>query len=331
MRFPLPFPRFHFYEIADQSWFPAILREKVQASLTILWKIKVPLLQSQSAASSFACTLRSLLGSSLTSYTFVDFCSGAGGPTTILEHEINLKTKGRGENAVLGESRNNKLTTTGNDIELVQLNGAGKEERDIEEEAVDFVLTDIHPHLEAWERAAKRSDHVKFVRESVDAGDAPLNLLAKVDGLSSDEQRKKIFRLFSLAFHHFDNDAAIQILRNTLATSSGFCIVELQERTFEALITMLALGPSLWIGSWYWFWGDWMHLFWTYVIPIVPLVVVLDGLVSAVRTRSGDEIMALMRKGRMEKEMRGWRFERGRSMHTWPTGQLIYFVGVKDD
>lgn len=320
MRLPLPIPRFHFYEIADQSWFPPTLREKVQASLTVLWKIKVPLLQATSAASSLASTLRSLLGSSLPSYTFVDFCSGAGGPTTVLENRINLKARGN-----TAWSRNK---STSNDIELVRLNGAGKEAGGIE--AVNFVLTDIHPHLEAWERAAKRSDNVKFVRESVDAGDAPFDLLAKVDGLP-EEQRKKVFRLFSLAFHHFDDDAAIQILRNTLATSSGFCIVELQERSFDALVTMLALGPSLWIGSWYWFWGDWTHLFWTYVIPIVPLVVVLDGLISAVRTRSGEEIMALMMKGEMEKEMQGWRFEDGRRMHTWPTGQLIYFIGVKND
>ena len=305
------------------SRFPPILREKVQASLTVLWKIQVPLLQSTSAASSLASTLRSLLGSSLPSYTFVDFCSGAGGPTTVLENRINRKARGN-----IAWSTSNNQQPTGNDIEMVRLNGAGKEAGG--HEAVDFVLTDIHPHLDAWERAAKRSDHVKFLRGSVDAGDAPLDLLAQVDGLPA-AQRKKVFRLFSLAFHHFDDAAATQILRNTLATSSGFGVFELQERTFEALVTMLALGPSLWIGSWYWFWGDWTHLFWTYVIPIIPLVVVLDGLISAVRTRSGEEITALMTKGKMEKDMQGWRFEAGRRMHTWPTGQLIYFVGVKDD
>jgi len=279
----------------------------------------VPLLQSAAASSTFASTLRSLLGPSLTSYTFVDFCSGAGGPTPSVEQSINLKLR---SNAAWSRDK-----STSNDIELVRLNGAGKEPID---DSVDFVLTDIHPHLEAWEKAAKRSDHLRFVREGVDAGNAPLDLLARVEGLSSEQQQKKVFRLFSLAFHHFDDPAATQILRNTLQTSSGFGIFELQERTFEGLLTAFVIGPALWLGSWYWFWGDWTHLFWTYVIPVVPIVVMLDGWVSAVRTRSGEEILALMKKGGMEEEMQGWRFEDGYRLHTWPTGVMRYFVGIKE-
>jgi hypothetical protein len=279
----------------------------------------VPLLQSAAASSTFASTLRSLLGPSLTSYTFVDFCSGAGGPTPSVEQSINLKLRGNAEWS--------KNKSTSNDIELVRLNGVGKEPIDA---SVDFVLTDIHPHLEAWEKAAKRSDHLRFVREGVDAGNAPLDLLARVEGLSREQQQKKVFRLFSLAFHHFDDPAATQILRNTLQTSSGFGIFELQERTFEGLLTAFVIGPALWLGSWYWFWGDWTHLFWTYVIPVVPMVVMLDGWVSAVRTRSGEEILALMKKGGMEEEMQGWRFEDGHRLHTWPTGVMRYFVGIKE-
>jgi len=279
----------------------------------------VPLLQSAAASSTFASTLRSLLGPSLTSYTFVDFCSGAGGPTPSVEQSINLKLR---SNAAWSRDK-----STSNDIELVRLNGAGKEPID---DSVDFVLTDIHPHLEAWEKAAKRSDHLRFVREGVDAGNAPLDLLARVEGLSSEQQQKKVVRLFSLAFHHFDDPAATQILRNTLQTSSGFGIFELQERTFEGLLTAFVIGPALWLGSWYWFWGDWTHLFWTYVIPVVPIVVMLDGWVSAVRTRSGEEILALMKKGGMEEEMQGWRFEDGYRLHTWPTGVMRYFVGIKE-
>lgn len=279
----------------------------------------MPLLQSAAASSTFASTLRSLLGPSLTSYTFVDFCSGAGGPTPSVEQSINLKLRGNAEWS--------KNKSTSNDIELVRLNGAGKEPIDA---SVDFVLTDIHPHLEAWEKAAKRSDHLRFVREGVDAGNAPLDLLATVEGLSREQQQKKVFRLFSLAFHHFDDPAATQILRNTLQTSSGFGIFELQERTFEGLLTAFVIGPALWLGSWYWFWGDWTHLFWTYVIPVVPIVVMLDGWVSAVRTRSGEEILALMKKGGMGEEMQGWRFEDGHRLHTWPTGVMRYFVGIKE-
>ena len=296
--------------------FPAFLRERVQASLTNFWKLKIPIIQPSSCASLLATKLRALLGSTIQSYTFVDFCSGGGGPTPFVERNLNLKIQG---NAAWTQHK-----TTANDIELVSVNGAGKEDR---EEGVDFVLTDIHPHLEAWERAAKKSDHLKFIRSSIDAGDAPKNILALATG-DETRQQKKVFRLFSLAFHHFDEPDARRILQNTLETSSGFGIFELQDRTFEGLFTCLMLGPSLWLGSWYWFWGDWTHLFWTYVIPVVPFVVVFDGLISCVRMRSGEEVMTLMEGLRGKK---GWRFETGSAMHTWPSGRMTYFVGIKDD
>ena len=256
----LPIARHHWYEIDDQPWyllsnpipkhwaltincrFPSFLRLRVQAALTNFWTITVPFLQSASISSTLASTLRSLLGPSLTSYTFVDFCSGAGGPTRSIERSVNLKLRG---NAAWSSNK-----STSNDIELVRLNGVGKEST---EEGVGFVLTDIHPHLEAWEKAAKRSDHLKYVRESVDAGNVPPDLLASVDGMSGAQQQRKVFRLFSLAFHHFDDPAATQILRNTLETSSGIGIFELQERTFEGWLTCLAIGPALFFGSWYWF------------------------------------------------------------------------------
>ncbi|KAI4144298.1 MAG: hypothetical protein L6R39_004244 [Caloplaca ligustica] len=85
----LPVPRIHFYEIDDQSWFPSFLREKVQAALTLLWTKRFPPFQSCSPASLVVRTLQSLLGSSIKDYTFIDFCSGAGGPTPEFERQIN--------------------------------------------------------------------------------------------------------------------------------------------------------------------------------------------------------------------------------------------------
>ena len=38
----------------------------------------------------------------------------------------------------------------------------------------------------------------------------------------------------------------------------------------------------------------WSHLFWTYVIPIVPLFVAWDGCVSCLRTYSVQELQALV-------------------------------------
>ena len=125
---------------------------------------------------------------------------------------------------------------------------------------------------------------------------------------------------------------AERILVNTMQTSEGFAIFELQGRDVGNLFIVLMTGPLLLLGSWYWFWGNWGLLFWTYVIPIVPFVIVYDGLISCLRTRSDKELLGLLRQAaqNIEGGVDGWRFETGRERHTWPTGTIQYFIAVKD-
>lgn len=70
-------------------------------------------------------------------------------------------------------------------------------------------------------------------------------------------------------------------------------------------------------------------MFWTYVVPVVPFVIVFDGVVSCLRTRRDGEVMALIEAaGKGDAE--GWRFETGKAMHTWPGGTMQYFIGAKE-
>ena len=318
MALPLPLPPLRLFEIDDQSWFPAPFRASVQACLTHFWIFKAPLLQPTSPASLVAQTLQNVLSNRLKAYTFVDFCSGAGGPTPWVEREVNRGyTQARREEGL----RNGQLGIDG------YANGDVGKSNSI---GVDFVLTDIHPHLEAWSEAAKQSDNLHYVPTSVDAASAPSDLLSLAGTQGSDS--KKTFRLFSLAFHHFPDPLAVHILENTLSTSSGFAIFELQGRDLGNILTVLMLGPLLWLGSWYWFWGRWGHLFWTYVIPVVPFVIVFDGVVSCLRTRRDGEVMELIREavGSGQCSLDGWRFETGTALHTWPTGRMQYFIGIRE-
>ncbi len=324
MTLPLPIPPLRLFEIDDQSWFPPSLRLSVQACLTKVWKFQAPFLQTTSPASLVAHTLQSVLGpSNLQKYTFVDFCAGAGGPTPYIEREVNRTYK------------QTKAEQTQLHNQLGQNGHSSRQDEDDGENGggVDFVLTDIHPHIAAWSQAAKRSDNILYVSSSVDAANAPKDLLALAGAPSygntvRKEKNRKIFRLFNLAFHHFDDELAIEILQNTLETSDGFAIFELCGRDVGNLVTELMLAPLLWLGSWYWFWGQWGQLFWTYVIPVIPFVVVFDGLVSCLRTRREGEVRELI--ARTEKGVDGWRFETGGEVHTWPMGTMRYFIGIKD-
>jgi hypothetical protein len=183
--------------------FPQYLREKVQSSLTLLWTFRAPLIQKASPARLVATTLYQNLSDNVTNYTYVDFCAGAGGPTPFIEKDLNAQLSARIFSSP--SSANSKP----NDLIPRSPRTAAPST-----DAVKFVLTDLHPHIPDWTEASKRSENLTFVSEPVDAANAPAHL--------NGQEGKKIFRLYNLAFHHFDDNLGSDILRNTLETADGF-------------------------------------------------------------------------------------------------------------
>lgn len=290
--------------------------------------------------------LQEKYGDALGDYTVVDFCSGAGGPTVEIERAVNLERGGGGslvgEEAVVeeeeeedGEEEKSKMMMNGiSDIQR----------RKDALAAVEFVLTDLHPHTSAWREAVKLSDHLHYVPSPIDASAAPPNLLSLAEpplpssssssssSTSSADQKngKKQLHIFSLAFHHFDKPLALRILKNILSTSHAFCIFELQARTLDSLIVVTMTWPLLWAFSWYHFWGNWDLLFWIYIVPIVPFVVVFDGWVSSLRTRWGDEVRDLILEAGGEGELgEGWKVNWGGCKHSRPFGDALWIFGKK--
>lgn len=74
--------------------------------------------------------------------------------------------------------------------------------------------------MQAWQAVSKKSENLHYISGGVDASAAPSKdkLLEDVP----DTEGKGVMRLFSLAFHHFDDDLAKKILKNTIETSDGF-------------------------------------------------------------------------------------------------------------
>ncbi|KAK0628730.1 hypothetical protein B0T17DRAFT_486187 [Bombardia bombarda] len=291
-------PRMHLFEIDDQTWFPAFLRARVQAALTLAWVTHIPFLQSSSPAALVAHKLSSHLSTTVRDYVFIDFCAGGGGPTPSIEAHMNQE-----------------LNSTRPDA-----NGAL--------EPVRFILTDLHPHVEDWQKAAALSPNVSFVAQSVDAAAAPAELVA-----AQKRSGKKVFRLFNLAFHHFDDPLAQAILKNTVETSDGFGIFELQERTFlGGFINCILFGIGICLlAPYYAFrWRSPAILFFTYVIPILPFVLVFDGWMSSLRTRTPDEVEALLRTcGADPAEIARWEVKSGRDAFMPLTGNLNWVICVR--
>lgn len=71
-------------------------------------------------------------------------------------------------------------------------------------------------------------------------------------------------------------------------------------------------------------------LFWIYIVPVVPFVVVFDGWVSSLRTRWGDEIRDLIVEAGGEGELgEGWKVNWGGCKHSRPFGDALWILGKK--
>ncbi|KAG8170040.1 hypothetical protein KVR01_000785 [Diaporthe batatas] len=287
-------PRMHLFEIDDQPWFPPWFRAKVQAALTQTWNSQIPLLQPVSPARMVSRLLQAHLGDRLADHVFVDFCAGGGGPTPSIERYIN---------------------------------------QDTSQGPVQFVLTDLHPHIENWTRASRRSPNIHFSPSQIDASDAPPDLLANhLNTNNALGSGKKQFRLFNLAFHHFDDPLARRILANTLQTSDGFAIFELQDRSLRAFLACCLLGVGVLLSAplFAWRWRSPGTLFWSWVVPVLPFVLVYDGWVSSLRTRTPDEVEALLRTcGAGEDEVSQWEMRSGRECHLPPVADLNWIICTK--
>jgi hypothetical protein len=146
--------------------------------------------------------------------------------------------------------------------------------------SVSVCLTDKYPNIEAFGRASHLTNQaITYHPQPVDATRVPGELPG--------------FRTMFTAFHHFRPAQARAVLADAVRLRRGIGIFEAtQRRVLALLLTLLAplvvLIVTPLIRPF-----RWPRLLWTYLIPLVPLVTLFDGLVSCLRTYSVDELRDL--------------------------------------
>lgn len=145
---------------------------------------------------------------------------------------------------------------------------------------VEVCLTDRYPNLSAFEKIeADSQGRVQTHKTPVDATQVPPEL----DG----------FRTLFSSFHHFPPEQAQAILRDAAQQRRGIAVLEATERSPRALLLMgimplmvLILMPAVRPFRL-------SRLFWTYLVPILPLAIFFDGIVSCLRTNTPAELRAM--------------------------------------
>lgn len=99
-------------------------------------------------------------------------------------------------------------------------------------------------------------------------------------------------------------------------------------RTPTAFMNVTMVILSTFIFSLVDWWFSPLILFFTYVIPLVPIYYAIDGLASCFRTRTPEETWRLL-PDEKEVDLSGWKFESGRALVLPPFGTMYWYSGVK--
>ena len=150
-------------------------------------------------------------------------------------------------------------------------------------EAVEIRLTDRFPNLAAFEQASRATGgRLQWSVEPVDAMQVP-------------DELPGVRTVFS-GFHHFAPKAAVALLADAVRKQQPIAIFEAIYRsplavllTFVSPLFVLIFTPAIRPFRW-------SRLFWTYVIPLVPLLVQFDGVVSCLRAYRPEELLELTRQ-----------------------------------
>jgi hypothetical protein len=175
--------------------------------------------------------------------------------------------------------------------------------------ALQICLTDKYPNLHAFDSVSRASDDFTLYPESVDATAVPSEI--------------KGFRTMFTSFHHFPRKEALAILQSSIDAGQSIGIFEITRRSLLtiALMYLWALTPFLFTPFIRPF--RWSGLFWTYVVPVIPFVLLFDGVVSCLRTYRPSELWE------MTEELSGndYQWETGEHPGALSRVPITYLIG----
>lgn len=170
-------------------------------------------------------------------------------------------------------------------------------------------LTDYYPNIPAFKRTKAEATNIDYVENSVDARDVPKNLVG--------------LRTQFLSLHHFRPADAQLILQNAVDAKSPIAIFEGQERSVPSILAMVFSPLSVLFTTPFIKPFSLGRLIFTYLIPIVPLFVMWDGIVSSLRTYSVKEMEALVEKLN-NKDSFEWKIGKAKN----GPAVVLYLIGV---
>ena len=201
-------------------------------------------------------------------------------------------------------------------LELGAGSGGGTETlwRELRAEGVPHLritLTDLDPQPEAWHEIAGHT-HGAIGHEN-----APVDALAVPGSLQG-------FRVIFSAFHHFPPSAAEALLRDAVRAGTGIGVFEGAGKHWtEVLLAWTVLPVAQLLLTPFFRPFRLSRLFFTYVVPLIPLCTIWDGTVSILRLYSPAELLALAHRA---DPAGAFAWQAGKKRHRWGP-EVSYLIG----
>lgn len=146
---------------------------------------------------------------------------------------------------------------------------------------IKIMLTDKFPNLNAFHFLAnKTNNQISFSERSIDAANVPLELTG-------------IRTIFS-GFHHFDERSAKSILTNAVENNAGMAIFDGGNKSLLTALLILLFHPlAFFLFTPFFKPFRISRLLFTYLIPIIPICTIWDGIVSITRLYDCSELLKM--------------------------------------
>lgn len=146
---------------------------------------------------------------------------------------------------------------------------------------INFLLTDKFPNLETYRLLkAKTNGGIDFLDYPVDA----MNVPKEISG----------FRVMFSAVHHFKPEQVSAVLQNAVDRRTAIGLFDGGDKNILSILGMLLIHPvAFFLFTPFFKPFKWSRLFFTYLIPLIPIYTIWDGCVSVLRFYQPDELLKI--------------------------------------
>ena len=169
---------------------------------------------------------------------------------------------------------------------------------------ISITLSDKFPNINAYLHIKQKShDKIDFKDFSVDANDVPKDI--------------KGFRTMFSAAHHFSPESIKSILKNSVDNNRGIGIFDGGDKNIFTVLGIILFHPIAFLICTPFFKPfKFSRIFFTYIIPLIPLTTVWDGCISILRLYNPDELLSLAN-------------EIGDNNYQWESGKVKNKFGMR--